>query len=168
MPILHEIDVRRLEGNPFKLIGDDWMLITGDNGEACNTMTASWGGLGVLWGKYVATIYVRPQRYTREFIEQSGKFSLSLFGSGFRDALTLCGSKSGRDMDKIAASGLTVIRKDGYAWFEEAEGVLLCQVVYKHDLDPDHFITAVGHAPYPDRDYHRMYIGTIEKCLVKG
>src|SRR5699024_11934868 len=95
------IDPKELNKNVFSLIGDRWMLITAGTREKCNTMTASWGGLGVLWGKPVATVYIRPQRYTMEFVEGSEFFTLAFFGEAYRKALALCGSKSGREIDKV-------------------------------------------------------------------
>ena len=167
MSDFREIAPRKLQGNPFHLIGDDWMLITAEKENAFNTMTASWGGLGILWGRPVATIYVRPQRYTREFIEAAGKFTLSFFGPGYRDALTLCGTQSGRDVDKPAVTGLTPVREDGFAWFAQANTVLQCDTVYSQDLTPDRFTTPLGASIYPEKDYHCMYIGAVTKCLVK-
>lgn len=102
-----EISVEQLKDNPFTLINKDWMLITAGDAEKHNTMTASWGGVGELWGKYVSTIYIRPQRYTLEFVEREEYYSLCFFGPEYRQALSLCGSKSGRDVDKDAATGLT-------------------------------------------------------------
>ena len=102
-----EISVEELKDNPFTLINKDWMLITAGNREKHNTMTASWGGVGELWGRYVSTIYIRPQRYTLEFVEREDYYSLCFFGPEYRQALNLCGSKSGREVDKDAATGLT-------------------------------------------------------------
>ena len=102
-----EISVEQLKDNPFTLINKDWMLITAGNQESHNTMTASWGGVGELWGKYVSTIYIRPQRYTLEFLEREDTYSLCFFDPEYRPALNLCGSKSGRDVDKDKETGLT-------------------------------------------------------------
>lgn len=151
-----------LSENVFSLIGDTWMLITAGNREKCNTMTASWGGLGVLWGKDVATIYVRPQRFTYEFVEQEDCFTLSFFGEEQRAVLALCGSKSGRDMDKISACGLTAEFSDcGAPYFAEAKLVLVCKKMYFADLDPAQFLSAEIEPHYHNGDYHRMYIGEI-------
>ena len=90
---MKKIDVKSLQDNVFSLIGDRWMLITAGTAERCNTMTASWGGLGVLWGAPAATIYLRPQRYTKEFVDREEYFTLAFFGEEQRKALTLCGSQ---------------------------------------------------------------------------
>ena len=97
--MLEKIDPKTITENVFSLIDEDWMLITAGTAERCNTMTASWGGLGVLWRKNVATVYIRPQRYTFEFVEREDYFTLSFFGGDYRPQLALCGSKSGREVD---------------------------------------------------------------------
>ena len=122
---MKKIDVKSLQDNVFSLIGDRWMLITAGTAERCNTMTASWGGLGVLWGAPAATIYLRPQRYTKEFVDREEYFTLAFFGEEQRKALTLCGSKSGREVDKVKECGFTVAQAEcGAPYFEEAELVL--------------------------------------------
>ena len=122
------IDPKELDQNVFSMIGEQWMLVTAGTAERCNTMTASWGGLGVLWGKPVATVYIRPQRYTLEFVERENCFTLSFFGEEYRKALALCGSKSGRDVDKVKECGFTVAGAAcGAPYFEEAGLVLVCK-----------------------------------------
>ena len=106
--MLEKCEVKSLDQNVFTLIGEQWMLITAGTPEHCNTMTASWGGLGVLWGADVATCYIRPQRYTYEFIEKSDYFTLSFLGEAYRKQLALCGAKSGREVDKVKECGFTV------------------------------------------------------------
>ena len=104
---MKETDILEINENAVKLIGKEWMLITAGNMENYNTMTASWGNIGFLWGKPVATIYVRPQRYTLEYIEREECFTLSFFPEQYRKALNICGTKSGRDTDKVKEAGLT-------------------------------------------------------------
>lgn len=165
-----ETSPRELQFNPFAKIGDEWMLVTaGQSADDCNTMTASWGGLGVIWGKDVATVYLRPQRYTKEFVDREDTFTLSFFGEGKqRKALGLLGSKSGRDVpDKIAQAGLTPVEYEGTVAFEEAEMVLVCRKLYARELPPEDFIdTSCDEEWYPEHDYHTMYIAAIEKVLV--
>lgn len=166
--MLEKCDVRTLEGNVFSMIGTQWMLITAGTPEHCNTMTASWGGLGVLWGSNVATCYIRPQRYTYEFVEKSPFFTLSFFGEEYRKALALCGAKSGREIDKIRECGFTVAAGAGNApYFEEAELVLVCRKRYWQDLDPAHFLDSDIAKHYENHDYHRMYIGEIVEAYRK-
>ena len=95
-----KIDPKQLDKNVFSAIGDQWMLITAGTADRCNTMTASWGGLGVIWGAPAATCYIRPQRYTKEFVDREEYFTLAFFGEESRKALQLCGSKSGRSEER--------------------------------------------------------------------
>ena len=166
--MLHNIDPKQITKNPFAMIGDQWMLITAGNGEVCNTMTASWGGVGVLWQVPVATCYVRPQRYTKEFLDREEYFTLTFFGEEYRKALTLCGTKSGRDMDKVKECGFTVKTAAGGApYFEEAELVIVCRKRYVQDFDPAAIPEDVKEKQYPNKDYHTMYIGEIVEVLSK-
>lgn len=162
-----QIQPEELNGNIFKLIGKDWMLISAGSEGSFNTMTASWGGAGVLWSRNVAFCFIRPQRFTLQFVEKSDRFSLSFFGGGHRDALNLCGSKSGREIDKAKAAHLTPVFSDGTVYFEEASTVLICQKLYFHDFDPAHFLDPAIAKNYTAGDYHRLFIGGIEKVLVK-
>jgi flavin reductase (DIM6/NTAB) family NADH-FMN oxidoreductase RutF len=157
-----------LTDNPFKLIGTDWMLITAGTPESFNTMTASWGGLGILWERKVATCYIRPTRYTYELIERSQHFTLSFFNETFRKALTYCGTHSGRNVNKIKEAGITPMKEKAFVYFEEARLVLACRKLYYQDIGPERFLDPTIESMYPQKDYHRMYIGEIEKCLVKG
>ena len=166
--MFEQIDPKSLDQNVFSLIGDQWMLLTAGTGEKCNTMTASWGGLGVLWGKPVATVYIRPQRYTLEFVEREEKFTLAFFGEEYRKALALCGSKSGRDIDKVKECGFTVETADGAPYFAKADLVLVCKKAYWQDMDPTHFLDGeIDGKWYPEKDYHRIFIGEIETVLKK-
>lgn len=167
--MFEKIDPRELDGNVFRRIGDQWMLVTAGDKAACNTMTASWGGLGVLWGEPVATAYVRPQRYTREFIDREKYFSLSFYGEEYRKALALCGAKSGREIDKVKECNFTVEYGLGDTpYFAEAELVLICEKQYADELKPEKFIDAAAAEKwYPQKDWHTMYIGKIVEVLKK-
>jgi len=161
-----EIEAGRISDNTFKLIGDDWMLITAGTSGKFNTMTASWGGLGILWNKKVCFCFVRPTRHTYNFTEQSDYFTLSFFEEKYRSMLNFCGSKSGRDVDKVAATGITPIQDStGAVYFSEARLVLICRKIYFQDIDPAHFLDDGIEKNYPKKDYHRMYVGEIIKCL---
>ena len=164
-----EISVEQLKDNPFTLINKDWMLITAGNQESHNTMTASWGGVGELWGKYVSTIYIRPQRYTLEFLEREDTYSLCFFDPEYRPALNLCGSKSGRDVDKDKETGLTPCFDQAAPYYQEARLVLICRKLYKQDLAEESFLDReIFEKCYPNRDLHRMFIGEIVKVLEKA
>ena len=166
--MLHSVDPKQLNENVFSLIGDKWMLITAGNGEQCNTMTASWGGLGVIWGAPAAICYIRPQRYTKEFVDREEYFTLTFFGEEWRKALSLCGSKSGRDTDKVKECGFTVkTAACGAPYFEEAELVLVCRKRFAQDMDPANIPQDIKEKWYPNHDYHTMYIGEIVEALKK-
>jgi len=156
-----------LNDNTFKLIGKDWMLITAGAPDAFNTMTASWGGLGVLWERQVAFCFIRPTRYTYGFVERAEHFTLSFFGEQHRKALQFCGTHSGRDTDKVAKAGLTAVQDDGFTYFDEARLVLGCRKIYFQDIRPEQFLERSINDMYPQKDYHRMYVGEIKKCLIQ-
>lgn len=163
-----EILPEQLDENAIKLIGSEWMLITAGRMDSFNTMTASWGGLGVLWNKPVCYTVIRPQRYTYGFMEQSAYFTLSFFDLDYRKALELCGTKSGRDVDKCKETGLTPVRSGcGAVYFDEARIVMECRKIYIQDIDPEGFIDPTIAENYPEKDYHRMYVGEIMKCWVR-
>ena len=166
--MLKPIDPKKLTQNVFSLIGDDWMLITAGDTKQCNTMTASWGGLGVIWGVPSATCYIRPQRYTKEFLDREEYFTLSFFGGEYREQLALCGSKSGRDTDKIKNCGFTVQSAScGGPFFEEAKLVLVCRKQFVQPLDPERMPDGIKERWYPQKDYHILYIGEIVQALMR-
>lgn len=161
-----EVDLLSIEANAFRLIGNDWMLLTAGALDSSNTMTASWGGLGLLWDRKVCYCFIRPTRFTYEFFEKTGAFTASFFEEDYRGVLEYCGSHSGKDVDKIAKTGLTPIR--GFldtVYFQEARLVFICKKIYFQDLIPEHFLDREIHKNYPQKDYHRMYIGEIVRCL---
>jgi flavin reductase (DIM6/NTAB) family NADH-FMN oxidoreductase RutF len=162
------IEPEKITANPFQLIGADWMLITAGSLDKFNTMTASWGGMGILWNKKVCFIFVRPSRYTYEFTEAQESFTLCFFEEKYRKVLSFCGSKSGRDVDKVAETGLTPQEgKSGSVYFEEAKLVIECRKIYYQDIDKAHFLDPSIAKCYIDQGYHRMYIGEIINILEK-
>ncbi|MDD3846729.1 MAG: flavin reductase family protein [Syntrophorhabdaceae bacterium] len=163
--VFQEIKPENIGHNPFKLIGRDWMLITAGTKDSFNTMTGAWGGLGIMWNKRVAVCVVRPNRYTYEFMERSGSFSLSFFDEQYRDALTYCGTKSGRDVNKVAQTGLTPVFGEDTIYFAQASLVIECRKVYYQDIEPRNFLAGEMDGFYPEKDYHRMYVGEILRCL---
>ena len=125
----------------LNLIGKQWMLVTAGTSEKFNTMTASWGGLGWLWNKPVAFVFIRPERYTHGFIEASDCMTLSFYGEEYREALKICGTKSGRDTDKVAATGLTPVElESGNMTFGEARLTLDCRKLFKSSMQEANFI----------------------------
>lgn len=169
---MKEISVSELKLNPFDLIGKEWMLITaGCEARGYNTMTASWGHMGSIWGHHngsaTVVIYVRPQRYTKEFVDREDRFTLTFFGPEYHSALGYLGSHSGRDGDKVAHVGLTPVFSDGTTYFAEAKLVLICRKLYQAPLKEEYFVDRnVVEDCYPKRDFHDLYIAQIEKVLV--
>ena len=175
-PEFSEKDIKEFSGSPFERIGRGWMLITAGNVEndksSWNTMTASWGGLGVLWGRNVAFVFIRPSRHTFGFANNTALFTLSFFNESYRPALSLCGEKSGRNIDKASAAGLTPIvfregRIDGAVSFGEAKEIIVCKKLYAQDFDPALFLDVSIEGNYHGKDYHRLFIGEIAGYMVK-
>lgn len=163
-----EVKAEELTMNPFTKIGKEWLLITAGNEEKCNTMTASWGAMGVMWGKNAVTVYIRPQRYTKEFVDKEDTFTISVLSQQYRKALNYCGTVSGKGMDKIKEAGLTPCYVEGTAGIAEAEMIMVCRKMYHDNIKPECFDeTANDGRWYPEKDYHTMYIAEVIKVLVK-
>ena len=164
----NEIDPLTIDENVFKMIKDDWFLITAGNMGNFNTMTANWGGLGFLWKKKVCFIFVRPTRYTYQFTEENEYFTLSFFSEDYRETLDYCGTVSGKDIDKVKECGLNPVELlPGVISFKEANLVLTCKKMYYQDINPENFFDLSTDKNYPLKDYHRMYIGEILKAYTK-
>ncbi len=164
-----KIDIKELNFNPFTKIGNEWMLITAGSGDSFNTMTASWGQLGVLWNRNVLTCYIRPNRYTFGFIEDNECFTASFFSEQYRKALSFCGAHSGRDCDKLKETGLTAAEFDGCTAFNEADLVLVCRKLYSYDLNEKNFLTNDGipEVFFSKDPYHKAYISEIIAAYVR-
>lgn len=157
-----------LPGNTFDLIDNQWMLITAGKETRINMMTANWGGFGVLWYKPIITCYIRPQRYTRKFVDKNDYLSLSFFENDYREVLQMCGEKSGLDCDKLTLSGLTPLFDKSAPYFSEAKMVLICRKLYRQKLKSSSFIdTEIDKKEYEAGDYHYMYVCEITDVLVK-
>ncbi len=160
----------QIEGNLIKMIEKDWMLITAGSEQKINTMTANWGGVGYLWNKPVVYIFVRPERFTYDFIENNTGFTLTFFDEKYRNALNLCGIKSGRDCDKISEAGLTpFFTKNNYPAFEEAGLILDCRKLYGDILSKDAFIDDEPLKTHYNTKggIHKMYIAEIVGVYTK-
>jgi flavin reductase (DIM6/NTAB) family NADH-FMN oxidoreductase RutF len=168
---MKEISYTELNINPMTLIGGEWMLLTaGTREHGYNTMTCSWGHLGAIWGHgggYPTSVcYVRPQRYTKEFVDREELYTLCFFDERKKE-LAYLGTHSGRDEDKVAKVGFTPAFGEGYTYFEEAKLVLVCRKLYRAPLKEEGFFhPEVVEDNYPNRDFHDLYIGKIEKVLV--
>ena len=165
---MKEIAAASLPFAPFDKIGKGWMLVSAGTPERCNAMTASWGGLGVMWGKNVAAIVIRPQRHTLPFLEQNDHYTLSFFDEAHRAVLNYCGSHSGGENQKISAAGLTLVPGENVPVFQEASLTLVCKKLYRQPMDPAGLLDpALNEKWYPDKDYHILFVGEIEKVLQK-
>lgn len=164
-----EIKPTEIIENPFKLIGTDWMLVTAEQEGKCNMMTASWGGVGIMWNKPVAFTFIRPQRYTFGMLESEEYYSLCILDDGNKEALKLCGTKSGRDIDKVKETGLTVEHINGVPYFAESKLVLVCKKLYAQMLNEENLIEKSLTSNYNTEgsDWHKMYINEIVNVLVK-
>ncbi|HWT76911.1 MAG TPA: flavin reductase [Mobilitalea sp.] len=161
-----EVSPELIKKNPFQAIGKEWMLVTAGNQDKVNTMTASWGGLGVMYGKAVAFVVIRPQRYTKEFIDQEETFSLSFLDKNYKDVLNYLGTVSGRNEDKIQKSGLTLEYYEETPYFADANLVFVCKKLVKQALEADSLLLEkLDKTFYPTKDYHVLYIAEITKAL---
>lgn len=166
---LTEIPIKVTAAQSFKIFDDTHPLLSAGDSEKFNTMTISWGGLGTLWNMPVCTVYVRPTRYTYEFMEAQDYFTVSFFPENMKDKLAICGTVSGRDVDKAAECGLTTAFDGcGAPYFEESGTVLICRKVYVQDLSLDCARDdRIGACYENGENVHRMYVGEVVKVLTK-
>ncbi len=164
-----QIKYDKITENIFQLIGKQWMLITFGTIDDFNTMTASWGGVGILWNFPVSFIFIRPTRYTFHYAEINPNYTLSFFDHKYKDILSYCGSHSGKDVDKVKETGLLPVSTNpGSVYFKQAKLVIECSKIYHHDINPANFSTRLLNRNYPNKDYHRMFIGKIGSCLINN
>lgn len=168
---LKRISPNELTLRPFYTLDKQWALLTAGDRARFNTMTVSWGGLGTLWNKPVATVYVRPQRYTYEFTERSEYFTLSFFGGNFMDDLQYLGSHSGRDGNKLSKTCLTPAfdAETAAPYIAEASCVLVLRKLYHDDIKPERFDdSSIIDSVYPAHDFHRVYICEVIAAYAKN
>lgn len=162
---MKSIKPEEITSNVFDMIGKQWMLVSATKDGKTNAMTASWGGLGIMWGKKVAYVFIRESRYTKEFIDSSDKMTLSFFSDDYRKMLNYMGTVSGRTEDKIEKAGLTLNDKNV---FEEADLSMVCKKLFVSDMKAEEFVAKEELDKwYKDGDMHTMYVVEIEKVLVK-
>lgn len=165
---MREILPENINENIFKLIGKDWMLISAEKEGKVNAMTASWGFAGVMWGKNAVAIGIRPQRFTKEFVDSSDTFSITILPEEYREVMNYFGKVSGRDENKIEKSNLTVNRCENTPYFEEGKLVIICKKMYSQQLVGENFIDKEADEKwYANKDYHVMYFAEILKVLEK-
>ncbi|MCR5594610.1 MAG: flavin reductase [Lachnospiraceae bacterium] len=151
----------------FKQFDKKWALLTAGNEDKFNTMTISWGGLGTIWNKPAATVYVRQSRYTHEFMDDNDLFTVSFYPEEYKDVLGVLGSRSGRDMDKMTGSGLNAVKAGGSMSFKEAEVTLVCRKLFKQCLMKENMPKDVADTLYASNDLHDMYIGEVVEIIWK-
>jgi len=157
-----------MEINPFEKIGKDWMLVSAGNEQKANTMTASWGALGQMWGKDAAFVVIRQSRFTKEFIDREGKFSLSFPKNEHKKLMKFLGSVSGRNEDKIKESGVEIGYYNGVPYIDNAVLLLICKVMSATLIKPEDFKdSSIDMAWYKDKDYHTLYIAEITDILAR-
>ena len=166
--MFRQVNPHELKLNPFKAIGEQWMLVTAGDETKVNTMTASWGGVGVLWNKNVVFTFIRQSRYTLSFVNDNDYYTIAFFGSEYKKALSYCGTHSGRDVDKIKETGLTPVFDKQAPYFEEADLVLVCRKMYRQTMNAESFLdTAAVERWYGDNDWHEVFVGEIVEVLQK-
>jgi flavin reductase (DIM6/NTAB) family NADH-FMN oxidoreductase RutF len=170
MSEFHSVPPEQFDFSPFRLVGRDWMLITAEHGGRLNSMTASWGGMGVLWGRDVMWAVIRESRFTKTLVDPAETFSLTFFDhEKYAGMLRYMGTVSGRDENKIEKAGLTVLHSDGIPYFAEAKAAVLCRKLCSQPLRPESFTQPwIDPKWYSDRDYHTLYFGEIVGLLAAG
>lgn len=164
---MKEINIEELNFNPFSKIGKEWFLITSGNREKYNTMTASWGFMGVMWNKNCVQAVVRPTRHTFELLQENDTFTVSFYPEEYRSALSYCGSHSGRDVDKAKETGLTPVFDGDHVYFGEAKLVLCCKKIYVGNMDANAVDPELNKAYNSKDPIHTQFIGEIVKVLEK-
>lgn len=173
---MKEISIHEININPATMFGKEWCLIAaGNEKNGYNTMTVAWGQLGAVWDRHTpegkmiiptATVFIRPQRYTKEFFDREEYFTVCAFGAGYRKALAYLGTHSGRDGDKISDTGLTPVFIDNTTGFAEAEMIFVCRKLYHTPLLENGFTDKnIISENYPKKDFHEMYVGEITKIF---
>lgn len=157
-----------LDMNPFKKIGQEWMLVSAGDETKANTMTASWGGVGVMWGKNVATIYIRGSRYTKEFIDSHDTFSITFLDKAYKPEMKFLGTVSGRNEDKLAEVKMQFNYCMDTPFVDEGNLVLICKKMSVTPITKDQFVDPqIQEKWYGDEDYHIMYIGEILQVMAR-
>ena len=160
---MRKVDVTKLSMNAVDLWMNQWLLLTAGTLEDCNMMTVAWGSIGCMWAKPFAQVVVRPQLYTRKYMDKFESFTLCSFPGKYRKDLQALGTLSGKDCDKLAATKLTLKASKTVSApsYKEASLILECRIIYHQDMDPAGFVDKAIQKNYPKKDYHRIYFGEI-------
>lgn len=155
-------DLDEVRCSPFSMIGKSWFLLTSGTPDNFNTMTASWGAMGEIWGKPSFHCFVRTNRYTLEFLDRNELFTASFFDVGYKPALKYCGSNSGRDVDKAKETGLIPVSIDGSTTFRQARSVIVCRKMYSGMIQADGFVEPETYEKwYSENPMHREIVGEV-------
>ena len=153
------MNIQDFQTHPFTKFDKEWALLTAGVKDDFNSMTISWGGMGTLWHKPVVFLFVKPVRYTYEFVERHDEITVSFYDKQYRKALSLFGSKSGRDMDKAKAAGLTPKVLENGVTYEEAKETLICKKLTMQKLDKSAF-------PKEALQFYQLKGEELAHCLV--
>lgn len=167
-----KMDLKNFKLAPLYNIDQEWALLTAGTKEKYNTMTISWGGMGTIWNKPVVTVYVKPIRYTYEFMENSKYFTISFYDDEYKADLGILGTKSGRDIDKVSLTKLTPHFLGSTVSFKESKLTIVCKKIYFQDLDMNNIdIESIPKKDferfYKNEPIHRMYIGEVIDIIDK-
>lgn len=165
--LFRKINVNTLSENYFNILNQDWALLTAGKPDNFNTMTISWGSFGIMWNRPVIFCFVRPQRYTYEFMNKNHYYTLSFFDNEYKSALEFCGANSGRDTNKIKATELHPYPTDlGNVIYEEVRLAFECKKLYSEHLNPEAFSDqSIIKSTYQKQDFHKMFVGEIVNCF---
>lgn len=163
------IEPEEIEGNFIKNLGENWMLVTAGTPLSYNTMTASWGGIGIIWEHPVAFITIRNTRYTYEFLQANDIYTLTFFGGAEKEAMRILGTMSGRDGDKVARTDLTPVETPlGSMSFQQATMIIECRKIYENALDPKSiFIDEIAAGYMKNDERHILFFGEMVNVWVK-
>lgn len=153
--------------NPFEKFYQQWALVTAGNIKSFNTMTVGWGAMGTLWSRPTVTVYIKPCRYTYKFLNENDYFTVSFYSEQYKSDLSILGSRSGRDTDKVALTSLTAVEVGRSVSFKEAECTIVLKKIYYQDLDINQIPDAVIGKYYTEEAPHRMYIGEVVEIIEK-
>ena len=149
----------------LKLFTNKWALVTAGTKEDFNTMTIGWGGIGSLWSKPTISVYIKPCRYTYKYMNESDYFTVSFYDEKYRDDLRILGTKSKRDIDKLALTKLHPDFLENGITFKEAKCTLVCKKIYWQDLDINNMPKEVIDKYYLKEEPHRMFVGEVVKVI---
>ena len=161
--VFQKINPDEIKDNPITLFSKNWIVVTGGNKEGFNSMTVSWGELGNVWNQPTATVFIRDSRYTFGYLNKGKYFTLCAFDEEYRDKVKYIGSHSGKDVNKVEATGFTPMYTDsGSVYYKEARLVIECEKIYTTDIIPENLMDEKAKEIYKDGEgKHRMFFAKI-------